>query len=709
MEIDYSKLITIVNYKNESLESFISQKELDTNIRKDGKKLKVYQLHCKNKKCNKKFLAPHNSYKWCPICSLKINTFKCNICKNSFIDNGTKDAIRKQVHICKKCYNNLKGEGTNILLCNHLENHLDDENKGYFLSNSPNGKNKCPICFSRVEKCALDGCNNKITNIYIHSTKNHFCCARHQRIYNSHLRVERNTKPGICIKCLKFNERRDAVGFGVECGCSKENSLNNFGENIYETIKYLWVNDIEYRQKCLTHGIVEYRYCDTCDKETLHNGIFCCICNEESKPGNKPNFIARDNVKTYKEIPVDYLVRQILNKEVNIEDYPVFEIRCGHVCYNCRDIITNEFISMKSNFNIVDGRKFYKNEPVEIVCEEILNKTRDINDYPGFEIRCGRVCYYTIDILTDEPIYLDSNFNIIDEVKFYKNTPVQEVVDGILNKTLNINDYPGFNVRLGRVYYGTHDILTDETIYLQQNFQIMDGVRFYKNEPVEIVIKKLESGEYNTIDNCPGWNKRFGEWYYGTVNVLTGEITTLNGSNFETKNDVLYYYDVEIGDYVPWDKFRLNFENKRISNSVKEFQNLIQNDYLKCNDVFIQSTFRNQDSIDWDGKKQAFERNLIEKNINWFVYIKFYRKINDINYIKPLVAGKSGSLLVNESGSDVNFSENIEDGPARRFLYENKDRYTWDKEEILIITCKSEEEALRIEKEIQDKYKLFKS
>ena len=116
-----------------------------------------------------------------------------------------------------------------------------------------------------------------------------------------------------------------------------------------------------------------------------------------------------------------------------------------------------------------------------------------------------------------------------------------------------------------------------------------------------------------------------------------------------------------------------------IQNNIVDFNNLnlflkeIQKDY---SNAYIQITFRNQDNEDWTGASQAFEQDLIDKNINYFVYIKFYIQPDDMNSI-PLVVGKSGSKLVNSKGSDVNFSTNIKHCPARRFL--NEENLDWDK------------------------------
>lgn len=160
-----------------------------------------------------------------------------------------------------------------------------------------------------------------------------------------------------------------------------------------------------------------------------------------------------------------------------------------------------------------------------------------------------------------------------------------------------------------------------------------------------------------------------------------------------------------------WNCIKDRIINKEIIQNIDliNFTLQIQQDYQN-NTIFIQQTFRTQDSKDWSGgAKQIFEQSLVEKEITWFAYIKFYIKTNDKNYIKPLVVGKSGSKEVNSQGSDVNFSENVEDGPARRLLYDSNGLYSWDKTKILIISCNSEEEALKIEKEIKEKYNLFYS
>lgn len=75
--------------------------------------------------------------------------------------------------------------------------------------------------------------------------------------------------------------------------------------------------------------------------------------------------------------------------------------------------------------------------------------------------------------------------------------------------------------------------------------------------------------------------------------------------------------------------------------------------------------------------------------------------------MRPLVCGKSGSILVNSSGCDLCFSLNENDGPSRVKL--KNEKLDWCKTQILVKNFKDEKEALEFEKYIQYKYNLFGS
>lgn len=88
-----------------------------------------------------------------------------------------------------------------------------------------------------------------------------------------------------------------------------------------------------------------------------------------------------------------------------------------------------------------------------------------------------------------------------------------------------------------------------------------------------------------------------------------------------------------------------------------------------------------------------------------FIYIKFY--INKNNEIKPLVIDKSGSWLVNSSGSDLSFDLDKNSGPARRFLIE--ENLDWCKSQIAIIKCDSEQKVLDPKRFVAINFNLFEN
>ena len=212
---------------------------------------------------------------------------------------------------------------------------------------------------------------------------------------------------------------------------------------------------------------------------------------------------------------------------------------------------------------------------------------------------------------------------------------------------------------------------------------------------------KTEAGRKNTQNNLKIIHNLMSQGYGANSqeNIRKRILNTNFGGrlNFKDDNHNLYY-DYSIEDYIPWEDYKRKFITKTNIRCIKDILSEYPN-------AFIQSTFRNQNSIDWSGAKQAFEYNLIEKNVNWFCYIKLY--IDKSGEIKPLVVGKSGSYNVNTSGSDVSFSLNIEHGPSRRFL--NEEKVEWDKTQIIIIPSINEKEAYKIEKDITIKFNLFQS
>lgn len=188
--------------------------------------------------------------------------------------------------------------------------------------------------------------------------------------------------------------------------------------------------------------------------------------------------------------------------------------------------------------------------------------------------------------------------------------------------------------------------------------------------------------------------------------------------SFKNENGILYYFDKSARQYVPWDEYKLRFVRKRITRDVESFMQSVKSlplfqpkhmgpaDSYDIDEIIqIIPTFREQDIDTWNGARNAFEEYLKELDVRWFTYVKFY--VNGNNQIRPLVVGKSGSMLVNAGGSDVNFSMNENDGPARRFLMD--EGYHWDRTKLMILKAKSEKQALYWEWYLQKQYQLFES
>lgn len=367
--------------------------------------------------------------------------------------------------------------------------------------------------------------------------------------------------------------------------------------------------------------------------------------------------------------------------------------------------------------------------------QEIISKQKELgigifrtdihnNHKPGNCTQCKKFCKHRnafgigVECGCLKKLGFQPNFITKDNVRYYKGIEINEFVQKILNYELDINNYPSINIRCGKVCYGTEDLLTSDKIYQNSNFTEVDNVRYYKGIEVNDFAKKILSGELD-INKYPKINIRFSRVCYGTEDIITSEKLIKNNSNFEEKDEVLYFYDKSVQDYIPWEKYKLKFSRMHTTSEINHFieklksLDIFQSKYMgkigsyDLNDIVkLYPTFRSQESETWEnGSKSAFEQSLVDADIHWFTYIKFYIDRND--NIHPLVVGKSGSLNVNNNGSDVSFSTDINDGPARKFL--NDENLQWDKTQILIIKAKSERQALFYEWKIADVYELFES
>ena len=262
-----------------------------------------------------------------------------------------------------------------------------------------------------------------------------------------------------------------------------------------------------------------------------------------------------------------------------------------------------------------------------------------------------------------------ANFIIKDSALFYKGVEIHELCNQIINGEISLpnDDYLGFNIRFNRVCYNNYDIL----------------------ENLDLIKDSQENDKFSWLD---------------------GSKLNITGSNFAIKNDVEFIFDKYTGDYREWESFKRSFlkyiKNLK-TNHLEGIQGFVDKLKLEMNlNAEIMPTFISKETPKHCGHA-AFDHYLSENDIKWFAYIKFFTLGDEASEIKPLVVGKSGSNLVNASGSDLSFSTDVNDGPARRLLKETNSE--WYYPYIVVIPCVTEEDAYLIENNIQKEYHLFGS
>jgi hypothetical protein len=167
------------------------------------------------------------------------------------------------------------------------------------------------------------------------------------------------------------------------------------------------------------------------------------------------------------------------------------------------------------------------------------------------------------------------------------------------------------------------------------------------------------------------------------------------GCNFINIDGQEFVYDHRVDDYVLWENFKPELESKaRVLEDTNLF-NAIKSYFPQaiCVPTFITCASKTDPDHRFMEGIGIFQHYLVERGIGWNIYVKF--GIID-NILVPLVAGKSGTLLVN-SGHDLNFSLE-EQTPARKYLLNNKGE--WYSKGIIIVPLDSEEDALNKEKEL---------
>lgn len=250
------------------------------------------------------------------------------------------------------------------------------------------------------------------------------------------------------------------------------------------------------------------------------------------------------------------------------------------------------------------------------------------------------------------------------------------------------------------------------------SFINMHNVRYYRDKKedgsIELILLKtlvedILSGIRN-IEDYPEFDIRCDRVYYCNRDVLNDDIISLQNKFVEVENELWFNSG---NGFKPWDQWKNEFISQLSRTNLDEIKCEVENTLSEIfgvnkYEVIIQPTYRKQEWKDgWkNGSNQAFERGLIESGVGWFSYIKMITD-NGSKKLAPIVAGKSGSQLVNR-GSDVSFSLKIKDGPSRKLIKESES-IDWYREEIIIIKCETEKEALDVERKLQIKLGLLGS
>lgn len=596
------------------------------------KKTNIKKFPCICKFCGRIYFSGSPGGNNCTQCEVEVICTSCNenfILNKRYIDFDNLEDL--EFITCTPCSKsiarqNLKGPG----ICTNPDCRKYSLNRNYYGHCEECAKISNQNVLNRIEKKKGPGnCVIKTCGKYVNERDSFGRCKEcHDKWYKEHnsspemkivqakngkkVTSERQ-KPGICLRCLRYKIKRNSAGVCSEC-MRNETLDNKKPGNCKCCGEYNEIRDTMGRcKRCRDLSLQDWRTSEKFLKMLQENGY---ITVERNKNLDQ---ICEDCGKVF---------------------HSPFIMKIGPCC--------NPNLH-KSNFEIRNGIMFYKDKELNIFIKDILNGKENINNYPGFSIRYGKVCYKEIDILTNEFLSIQGNFTMIDDIKYYKQILVEVISQKILDGIYNINDFPGFNIRFGRVCYYNRDIINDD-IYI------------------------------------------------------------FNNTNFYTLNDLLYIYDNEINDYILYSKFKEKYSKNNNYDSIEPFIDKIQDKY---SNAFIQPTYRSQNSTTWSGAKDAFELDLNQMEIGYFAYVKFVYNIDpitgeiDYNSIKPAVAGKSGTLIVNYSGTDVNFSEDEKDGPTRKMIQDGL--ISWCKSFILVIPTENECLAYEVERNLQKEYKLLGS
>ena len=237
--------------------------------------------------------------------------------------------------------------------------------------------------------------------------------------------------------------------------------------------------------------------------------------------------------------------------------------------------------------------------------------------------------------------------------------------------------------------------------YIKNKYGEKELLKFKKKQNECIWCKRIYVKKIKNVDNRYFCCKKCENLYREERYLSIKHNNRCKKHSFKHRNCILTFKNE------CWQCYKEKFIKEKIY-TIKKFKIKYYISFL-LHGFKIYPTFRTS-TDGWKGDKPAFEQILLDNNINWFVYIKFYNtnEFNEKkNKIRPIIVGKSGSLNVNSTGSDLNFSTSNNDGAARKFV--NLNNFTWNCDFIMIKKVKSEDQAFYQEKKIMEKFDLFGS
>lgn len=625
----------------------------------------------------------------CPVCrkSFKFKCEKCGNYKSSPNKICGSCGFNPIIYTCKICGKILKENESFCIECIESTNktfNLDNIPKIIYLLHCPkdgiylakHNRNSCPICHKSYQfKCKK--CGSSISSNLSRCSK---CGYREEFDFNYKCKqcgFKLNSPGSKCPNCsynaiLYYNYECEKCGY----------KLSNSNQRC-ENCGYCKLDDIIYKCKQCNNTLNNINQrCEKCGYCTSDDAD--CRCK---KCGSRipSNLSICSNCNYNPHIDMNYNCKQcgypISNSNQRCEN-------CGYcksdnVIFKCKKCGS----SISSNFSICDNCNYNPNIDNNYRCHKCGNKL------PFSNSRCENCGYCRSD---DSDCRckkcgsrIPSNLSVCDNCHYNPSVDFTYYCDNCKsNQKRKNNKCAKCGHKLKTLEKSLNNLLSIP------NFIIKDSIKYYKNIEIHELIHKLDNGE---IEIPYGFEKRFGNWCYQNIDILTDEKILTQNSNFIQRDD-LFVYDHRISNYVNWNELKLDYlKNITLQNWLENSGILNKYPNEKIIPTFITNINENSNTKRFMEGLGIFQQFLVDEEIEWCAYGKFAK--DNESYI-PLVSGQSASLLINNSGHDLSFSHNIEDGPARLYIKEHN--IDWFKDEILIIPTKSREESLIVESDLSN-------